>query len=259
MGARPQQDPSTGPDDRSLLAAHVDGDPDAFGVLFGRHRDRLWAVALRTTGNPDDAADALQDAMISAFRRAETFRGDSQVTTWLHRVVVNACLDRIRRAKVRAVQALPDDLEEYAARGDVLAADQSGDPEVAAERADLRSQVLAALDELPPDQRSALVLVDMQGYPVEEAARILECPTGTVKSRCSRGRARLAGLLGHLGPVGPPDQVIAPAPEPRARPQHAPASGTDPPATPSKTTSGPRDVAPQHLDDPSRTAPKEVT
>jgi RNA polymerase sigma-70 factor (ECF subfamily) len=233
---------AAGPDDRSLLAAHVEGDPEAFGVLFGRHRDRLWAVALRTTGNPEDAADALQDAMISAFRRAETFRGDAQVTTWLHRIVVNACLDRIRRAKVRAVQALPDDLEEYAARGEVLAADRSGDPELAAERADLRSQVLDALEELPPDQRAALVLVDMQGYPVEEAARILDCPTGTVKSRCSRGRARLAGVLGHLAPAaaGPP----VPGSTPRPRPGHAPASGTDPPVVPSKSTTGPHERAP---------------
>ena len=226
------QDPSAGPDDdRRLLAAHVEGDPEAFGTLFGRHRDRLWAVALRTTGNPEDAADALQDAMISAFRRAETFRGDAQVTTWLHRIVVNACLDRIRRAKVRAVQALPDDMEEYAARGDVLAADADAEPEAVAERSDLRRQLLAALDELPPDQKAALVLVDMQGYGVEEAARILECPTGTVKSRCSRGRSRLAALLPHLAPAAEPPS--APSTSPRPRDRGTPASGTDPPRTPS--------------------------
>jgi RNA polymerase sigma-70 factor (ECF subfamily) len=68
-------------DDRSLLAAHVDGDPEAFGVLFGRHRDRLWAVALRTLGDREEAADALQDAMVSAFRRAGSYRGDAAVTT----------------------------------------------------------------------------------------------------------------------------------------------------------------------------------
>ena len=86
-------------------------------MLFARHRDRLWAVALRTTGHPEDAADALQDALISAFRRADTFRGDAAVTTWLHRIVVNACLDRLRRRQVRAADPLPDDLEERAARG----------------------------------------------------------------------------------------------------------------------------------------------
>ena len=71
------------PTDAELLQAHVDGDPDAFGMLFHRHRDRLWAVALRTMGNPDDAADGLQDGMIAAFRRAGSIRGDAAVTTWL--------------------------------------------------------------------------------------------------------------------------------------------------------------------------------
>ena len=80
------------PADHELLRRHVAGDADAFGELFRRHRDRLWAVALRTTGDREEAADALQDALIAAFRRAESYRGDAAVTTWLHRIVVNACL-----------------------------------------------------------------------------------------------------------------------------------------------------------------------
>jgi RNA polymerase sigma-70 factor (ECF subfamily) len=193
------------PDDRSLLAAHVSGDPEAFGVLFGRHRDRLWAVALRTTGDPEEAADALQDAMVSAFRRAGSYRGDAAVTTWLHRIVVNACLDRLRRRKVRLADPLPEDFEEYAGRhaspsgaAARSGTDQPSDPAELVLAEEQRSAVLAALDSLPPDQKAALVLVDMQGYPVEEAAQILECPAGTVKSRCSRGRARLAPLLSEL-------------------------------------------------------------
>jgi RNA polymerase sigma-70 factor, ECF subfamily len=189
-------------DDRALLAAHVQGDPEAFGILFHRHRDRLWAVALRTTGDREEASDALQDALVSAFRRAGSYRGDAAVTTWLHRIVVNACLDRLRRQKVRAADPLPDDLEEYAGRG-ALSTSTSGSrttPE-AADPADLvldeerRAAVLEALGSLTPDQRAALVLVDMQGCSTEEAAAILGCATGTVKSRCSRGRARLAPLL----------------------------------------------------------------
>src|SRR6188472_4740982 len=108
--------------DHELLLAHVDGDPDAFAILFRRHRDRLWAVALRTMGNPDDAADGLQDGMIAAYRRAGSFRGDAAVTTWLHRVVVNACLDRLRAAKVRRTEPLPDDLEEHSGRGSLRSA-----------------------------------------------------------------------------------------------------------------------------------------
>ena len=156
-----------GPDDRQLLRAHLDGDAEAFGILFARHRDRLWAVALRTTGDPDEAADALQDALIAAFRRADSYRGDAAVTTWLHRVVVNACLDRLRAAKVRRAESLPDDLDEHSGRGSVVTATgASHDPEQAAVADDRRRALLDALATLPPEQRAALVLVDMEGYPV---------------------------------------------------------------------------------------------
>jgi len=189
-------------DDRSdaeLLSAHVAGDADAFGVLFARHRDRLWAVALRTMGNPEDAADALQDGLIAAFRRAGSFRGEAAVTTWLHRVVVNACLDRIRAAKVRRAEALPDDLDRHRDRGS-LATSTPADPADRALDDERRRQVLAALARIPADQRAALVLVDMEGYPVAQVAEMLDCAVGTVKSRCSRGRARLAELLDVLSP-----------------------------------------------------------
>ena len=86
--------------DAELLRRHWPG-TDAFGLLFRRHKDRLWAVALRIACDPDDAADALQEAMISAFRRADDFRGESAVTTWLHRIVVNASLDLLRRRAAR--------------------------------------------------------------------------------------------------------------------------------------------------------------
>src|ERR1035438_5380565 len=97
----PRGAPGEAPTDGDLLRRHVSGDKEAFGLLFLRHRDRLWAVALRTLADPEEAADALQDAMISAFRRAGDFRGESAVTTWLHRIVVNASLDRLRRRAAR--------------------------------------------------------------------------------------------------------------------------------------------------------------
>lgn len=188
-----------GPDDRTLLQAHVDGDPDAFATLVRRHRDRLWAVALRTTGDPDDAADALQDALVSAYRRAGSYRGDAAVTTWLHRVVVNACLDRLRAERVRRAEPLPDDLDSARPTGPAgpAAAGRAAelDPEEQVARTEQRDQVLAALRQLPPEQRAALVLVDMEGWSVAEAAHALGCAEGTVKSRCARGRSRLAALL----------------------------------------------------------------
>src|ERR1700761_788843 len=103
------------PADATLLRQHVAGDPDAFGLLFKRHSGRLWAVALRITGNPEDAADALQDAMISAFRRAGDFRGDAAVTTWLHRIAVNASLALLRRRPSRVVSWSGDSAELQAA------------------------------------------------------------------------------------------------------------------------------------------------
>lgn len=173
-------DPRT---DAQLLAAHVEGDPHAFGELFRRHRDRLWAVALRTAGSPEDAADALQDAMIAAFRRAGSFRGEAAVTTWLHRIVVNACLDQHRRRKSRPTTTWIETLHE-----------REHDRDDVANR-ELQIELERALTELPEDQRAAIVLVDVEGYSVDEAAQILECPSGTIKSRCSRGRAKLAKRL----------------------------------------------------------------
>jgi RNA polymerase sigma-70 factor (ECF subfamily) len=173
----------------------VAGDPDAFGTLFLRHRDRLWAVAVRTLSDPEEAADALQDAMISAFRRADSFRGDSAVTTWLHRIVVNACLDRLRRKAARPVTGGTDErtLDNLAVGHAVPDPSSSSDTSL---------DVMAALRTLPPDQQAALVLVDMLGYPVAVTAEILGVSEGTVKSRCARGRARLLPRLAHLrGPA----------------------------------------------------------
>ncbi|MBB5922788.1 RNA polymerase sigma-70 factor (ECF subfamily) [Actinoalloteichus hoggarensis] len=173
--------------DADLIAAHASGDPHAFTELVRRHRDRLWAVALRTMRDPEDAADALQDALISAFRAASSFRAESKVTTWLHRIVVNACLDRIRRKQSRPVVPLPEaGPNEPAITRDAIAEQET------------RLAVNDALAELPVEQRSAIVLVDVEGYSVAETAQILGIAEGTVKSRCARGRTRLAKLLGHL-------------------------------------------------------------
>ena len=189
--------PPPEPTDHELLRRHVAGDDTAFTELVRRHRDRLWAVALRTLGDPEEAADALQDALLAAFRRAESFRGDAQVTTWLHRIVVNACLDRVRRRRVRLVEPLA---EEDDRQLDLSAPEAPDTAEVRERRAD----ILAALRQLSPEQQAAIVLVDIEGFSMEEAARTLECAVGTVKSRCSRGRAKLLPLLAHLRepPVG---------------------------------------------------------
>src|SRR3954452_20970470 len=182
-------------DDRALLARHTAGDREAFGELVARHRDRLWRVALRTLGDPEDAADAVQDALVSAYRSAASFRGDAAVTTWLHRITVNACIDLARRRASRPTTVLTEDnlREADSAAGDFDAADAA-------------TSVMAALRRLPVDQAAAVVIVDVEGFSVREAAEILGAPEGTVKSRCARGRARLAELLSDLAP-GNPERV----------------------------------------------------
>lgn len=176
---------AVGRSDVDLLAAHRAGDPVAFGELVGRHRRELWGIALRTLGDPDDAADAVQEALVAAYRRVVTFRGEASVRTWLRRIVVNACIDRIRHERVRATVPWPE--------RDVPA--RRSDPAV---ELVTRLAVDEALAMLPVEQRLAVVLVDVAGYPVAEVAAILGVPPGTVKSRCARGRLRLAALLGHL-------------------------------------------------------------
>ena len=190
------------PSDAELLRRHVAGDDQAFGELFGRHRDRLWAVALRTICDPEEAADALQDAMVSAFRRAADFRGESAVTTWLHRIVVNAALDRLRRRAARPALSTGDEPAFEALAG------SAGYP---AHNTDIMLDVDAALRVLPPPQRAALVVVDMLGFSVAEAAVILDISPGTVKSRCARARARLLPHVSHLRGNRSASESVSPA------------------------------------------------
>ncbi len=148
-------------------------------------------MAVRTLGDREEAADALQEALLSAHRAAGRFRGDSAVTTWLHRIVVNACLDRIRRLQNHRTVPLVTSAD-----------DERPDREPAAPVIDHDTALVVrqAMDELPFEQRAALILVDVQGYSVAEAAAALGVAEGTVKSRCARGRAKLAIALGHLRP-----------------------------------------------------------
>jgi RNA polymerase sigma-70 factor (ECF subfamily) len=178
LGAQVRQQRS----DAELLAAHVAGDRHAFAELFQRHHRQLHRLARLTSRTHEDAEDALQDAMVSAHRGAGSFRHDAAVSSWLHRIVVNACLDRLRRNKTHLTTALDDVYP---------VADRTSQVETAI-------AVHRALMRLPVEQRAAVVAVDMQGYSVAETARMLGVAEGTVKSRCSRARAKLAEALGYF-------------------------------------------------------------
>lgn len=168
--------------DAELLAAHVAGDRYAFEELFLRHHRQLHRLARLSSRTAEDAEDALQDAMLSAHKGAGSFRHDAAVISWLHRIVVNACLDRLRRTKSQQCASLDD----VPAVGD-----RTGQVETAI-------MVHRALMRLPVEQRAAVVAVDMQGCSIAETAQLLGVAEGTVKSRCARARVRLAAALGYL-------------------------------------------------------------
>lgn len=192
---------AVGRSDAQLLAAHAAGDRYAFAELFGRHRRRLEGLARMTSRTREDADDAVQEAMLSAHRNAAGFRYDCAVHSWLHRIVLNACLDRLRRSQTQPTTVLLDDVHPV---GDHTA------------RVDTAIVVQRALLRLPVDQRAAVVAVDMHGFSVAETARMLGVAEGTVKSRCSRARAKLAESLADGGQEAPVAAPTTGRPGPRA-------------------------------------------
>ena len=178
------------PDEVSLAAARA-GDRRALDDLLRRHQPRLWAVCRRLTGSDADADDAAQNALIAIVRAIPSFDGRSRFGTWAYRIAVNASLDELRRRRRRADPGLPGDADlSGPGAGPELIATTVG-PESAA----LTADVDAALRRLPPDFRAAVVLRDLCGLDYAEIAEILGVPTGTVRSRISRGRSALAPLL----------------------------------------------------------------
>ncbi|MEV5838052.1 RNA polymerase sigma factor SigM [Nocardia sp. NPDC052112] len=177
--------------DAELLQAHVRGERHAFAELLRRHNDHLWQTALRTSYTREDAADSLQDALLSAHRTAATFRAEAEVRSWLHAIVVNACLDRIRRNKTRrAVSLSPESMPEPKDTRDDFA------------ELEMSLVIDRALFTLPEEQRAALVAVELEGRSVAETAALLGVPEGTIKSRCARGRLRLQERLEFLRDPG---------------------------------------------------------
>lgn len=173
--------------DSELLRAHVSGDSFAFAELISRHQRSLWLLAVRTSYSTEDAADSLQEALLSAHRMSQSFRFDAKVSTWLHRIVVNACLDRRRRNRIQPAIPIgdPDAMQSPDARDETALVD-------------LSVSIGRALLKLPEDQRAVIVALDVHGMSMAETSDMLGISVGTVKSRSSRGRVRLARALGHL-------------------------------------------------------------
>ncbi len=187
--------------DLELVVRARSGDKDALTQLYRRHERRAYNLALRTLGNSWDAADVCQEAFIKAFRNLDSFKGEARFGTWLHRIVVNAAYDHLRRQKTEPMDSeILDSLSGPTGPAEVVATGRGGiDPAVDG----LSDPLRKALMSLNEGFRLAVVLCDLLGYPYDEAAQILGVQEGTIKSRIFRARETLAAALLEAGYEGP--------------------------------------------------------
>ncbi len=179
-------------DEQELIATARKGDARAFNQLVLLYQGMAYNVAYRILSDPDAAADAAQDAFLSAFKAMRKFRGGS-FKAWLLRIVTNACYDQLRVKQRRPTSSL-DDLPVEADHTQYLL-DPSEQPDEFVERQELNQVIQAGISTLPIEQRVVVVLSDIQGLSYQEIAQVTGLALGTVKSRLSRGRARLRDHL----------------------------------------------------------------
>lgn len=172
----------------------LDGNADEYEKLVLEYQKNVYNLALRMTGDPEDAADMAQEAFIKAYSSLSGYRGDSKFSVWLYRIVSNVCLDFLRAKKRRQTVSLSvtdDDGEDT----ELDIADESKSPERIFERAMTRDAVRRGLAALTPEYRQILILRELQGMSYEEIAEVLELESGTVKSRIFRARKKLCAFL----------------------------------------------------------------
>ena len=172
--------------DLVLIERYLQGDVGAFDDLMRAHEDRVFAICLRMMRDRDAALDATQDTFLTVFRKADRYKAEAAFSTWLYRVTMNTCYDHLRRQQRKRTDPLPESHDPV-------------DPGATAslDAVELRPELESALMELSADFRAVVVLVDMQGMSLDQAADTLEVPTGTVKSRLFRARKQLAQILGN--------------------------------------------------------------
>lgn len=176
--------------DGALIERSQQGDLHAFDLLVAEYEERIYHLAYRITGNPQDAQDAAQETFVKAFRALPRYRHAASFHTWLYRIATNAALDIVRRRSHSAPIALEE----------VMVTGPTSDPAEEAQRREIHRRVHAALVTLAPDHRTIVLLRDLEGFAYEEIAEVLRIPVGTVRSRLSRAREALRPLLRDLAP-----------------------------------------------------------
>lgn len=192
--ARARSPSAMGDDEQELIATAKQGDVASFNQLVHRYETRVFNLCYRMLADPDIAADAAQDTFLSAFRHIHTFRGGS-FRSWLLRIATNTCYDVLRARKRRPLLSLDQSNDSEEARADREPVDPRESPDETVLRRELAHAIQDALSCLPDDQRLVVILCDIQGMSYQEIATITNQNLGTVKSRLSRGRARLRVLL----------------------------------------------------------------
>ena len=193
-------------DESDILVRLRAGDAGAYEELVRAHGGRMLAVARRLVRNQSDAEDCVQEAFLNAFQNIDRFEGRAGLGTWLHRIVVNAALGRIRTRTRRAEGSIEDLLPEFDADGIRMDGEPSGGnlPESILESAEIRQHVRGRIDALPESYRNVLLLRDIEGYDTDETATFLGMTSGAVKTRLHRARAALKTLLERVVREGGP-------------------------------------------------------
>ena len=193
---------STDPDKPALAEADLvrlaqEGDLGAFEELVARHRDKIYARAYSMMRNEDEALDLSQDAWVKGWQRLAQFQGDSSFVTWMTRIVINLCLDQLRKQKRQRLESI-EALEEDSGGRERLLPVVNPNPTAGLERVELRERIDRALAHLSHEHRSVLVLHEFEELEYKEIAKRMGCSIGTVMSRLFYARRRMASLLASL-------------------------------------------------------------
>jgi RNA polymerase sigma-70 factor, ECF subfamily len=189
-------------DEGLLIRKAQAGDSESFGTIVSIYQDRAYSVALGIMGNPHDALDVVQEALIKAFRNINKFNFNSSFNTWLHRIVINTSIDELRKKKKHAnvvsyEKTYESDDGEYVLQFD----DKSADIHELLERKESIEMLKKAIGMLNEEHKLVIILSDIKGYDYNEISGMLDLPLGTVKSRISRARARLTEILKTAGTI----------------------------------------------------------
>ena len=186
-------------EEQALVQRARQGDEGAFAALVEQNQGRIYHLALRMTGNPDDAAELCQEAFLNAWKGLGKFQGESSFSTWLYRLTSNVCIDFLRREKRRSTLSMTVSLDDEEEARQVELPDERYSPEGELERAETRRAVAAGLEKLTPEHRQVLVMRELSGLSYAEIGAVLGLEEGTVKSRIARARNALRKVLTERG------------------------------------------------------------